>query len=667
MAEETKYKPEDQRKPDQKELDHVGKQYADFITFRNYRSGVIRQFQYRSFEEYLRVSRELFWNSNVTSSEDLANLGLELTFPFARREVMDFIGRMVSLGVKPKLNGDAIDGYGLRVLNGLYQRWRFKTNDKVEKFWDLLYGVVNGTTCKYVGYNARKHPQRFLRQFDPATGAYTLDTKEIAKYDDAESFIVPLEDIYLKKIYERNIQKQGKVIWRSLMDPDDFMEEFGKYPDAKFVQPGLRISEDSLYYRLLGGSGVTSVNKIEVLRVFDTDHDEYSIIASGILLNKLGSGDNMKIAPMPFDHKMMPFVWSINEAIDEKFAYGLSMPFKIKDPHKMLNAQFVMLLERELRSIDPPVLSSDLETPELIFGQKRVIPVTDINAYKEMEVKPATSDYFSTMNSVQQTMTGIAQGGANQVVPSIQPKSASEVDQVTQARQQAMGSALIMYYDMLRQELLLVLKTVLQFYPAGKYSKEGKVIRNLTVPDQSLAGGGVGNLEIRIVKEKSDPIDLFYESIRKAIDNGKMTEIIEATPELIQGLEFEILNIELEPEQTSEMKKAVYTSQFLIPMIQNWGQSGLIDPSKTLLRFMEKSGEAPQDYVSDQVLPSMVSMWHGMSPTFPNPDQINNLDRSSAAGALAQSPVGQAMGGMSNGGQGADMSSLIGNNVQLPG
>lgn len=643
----TKVRPEDLWQPHDEELNFVGEAYNDFYTYRNYRSGTIRQLQFRSFEDYLRISRELFWNANISTSEDLANIGLEFSIPFTRKEVMDFLSRMVSLGIKPRLSGDALDGYGLRVLNGLYQRWRFKSNDRVEKFWQVLYGLVNGTTCVYVGYNNDKRTQRFLDSYDPTTGDFSISRKDQKYWNDVETSIIPLENVYLKKIFERNIQKQGRIIIKEQLDLSDFRDQYKQYPGAMDVQVGSRIAEDSLYFRLLGGSGVTTANKVEVLKVYDTDKDQYGIIANGRLLNRLGRGKRFEVSPNPFSHKMMPFAWSIAEPIDEKFAYGLSTPFKVKDPHKILNTQYVMLLERELRSIDKPVLSSDLETPEIIYGQKRVIPVTDVNAYKEMDLSPASSDYFTTMNSVQQLMTGLAQGGMSQIVPSIQPKSAAEVDSMNQAKQQAMGGSLVMYYDLIRQEILLALKTMLQFYPVDKYSKEERIIRNIVVPDQALTSGGTGNLEIRIVKDKQDPIKLFYEAIERSIANGKMTEIIEAPIEVVQNLEFQINGIDLEPETTSEMKKAVYTSQVLLPLIQNWGQTGLIDPAKTLLRFLEKSNEAPQDYVTDQALPQMMSLWQGQGMTFP--PQTPGLNRATAAGAMAQSPFGQAFGGMSQG------------------
>lgn len=647
--------PENDYHPSEKEMQFVGDVYQDFFRWRTYRSGSFRQFQNYSLEGMLRVSRELFWNAINTESEDLAALGLQFNIPFTRKEVMEYVGRISSLGVKPRIHGDMIDSYAVKVLDGMYQRWRFKSNDKVEKFWQWLYGTINGTVCLYVGWNNQKKTESFLKNYDPETGFYTLKTLEKEYWNDVETKLVPLEDIYLSKNYERNIQKQGKLIWKSQMEPADFHTEFKMYPDHKYVMAGNRISEDSLYYRLLGGTGVTTLNKVEVLRIYDTDNDQFGIIANGILLNKLGRGKSMKISPMPFDHKMMPFVWAIQEAVDEKLAYGMPLPFKIRDIHKMENTQYVLLLEHMLRVVDPPYLSSDIDSPDIIFGAKKVIPVTDTNAYVPIAVPPVTSEYLTTMNSVQQLMSTVAQGGVNSVIPSIQPKSASEADQANQAKQQALAIPTLMYYDLCRQEILLVLKTMLQFYSAGKFQKEGEdIIKTLMVPNQAMTLGGTGDLEIRFVKKGAktdqDRLSLYFESIRKASQSGRMTEIIEAPVDLIQNLEFEISDIELEPEQTSEMKKAIFTSSFLVPLIQNWGQTGLIDPAKTLLRFLEKFEEHPLDYVSNQGMPSVMGTWKSMN-TFPQ-SAGTGVNRNTTGGAQAQSPVGQAFGGQSQGGQG---------------
>lgn len=663
-----KYKIEDYYQASDNELGLVGDCYTDFYRWRTFRSGAFRQFNDNSMEDVWRISRELFWNYSSTKSEDLNDIGLAFNIPFTRKEVMDFASRMVSLGIKPRIIGDGLDSYGVKILQSMYQRWRFKNNDRVEKFWQLMYGVINGTVCLYVGYNNRKKTQEFLKSYDAKSGAFTMDTKEKEYWGDVEVTLVPIEDIYLSKIYEKNIQKQGKLIRKTQMDEADFHTEFQMYPDHKFVRAGNRIAEDSLYFRLLGGTGVTTTNKVEVLRLYDTDNDQFCILANGILLNKLGSGKSIRTMPMPFDHKMMPFVWSIGEAVDEKLAYGLPMPYKTRDMHKMANAQFTMLLERELRLIDPPILTSDIEAPDIIFGQKKIIPVTDVEAYKEIDIKPASGDYFTSLNSVQQLMSTIAQGGVNQVIPSIQPKSAAEVDSANQAKQQAMGVPLLMYYDMIRQEAMLILRTMLQFYTAEKFSKDGaNITRALTVPNMPLTLGGVGDVEIRFVDKTSNPLELYFESIRKATQNGRMTEIIEAPIDLIQKLEFEITDVELEPEQTSEMKKAMFVQSVIQPMLQSYVQMGIADPAKVFLRHLEALGEHPADYVSNNVLPQMMASWGSGYPVpglVPKQQQQQQQGQPQAGGmqgapggtpmqAMQQSIQGQANGGASNGGQGA--------------
>mgnify|MGYP001608784229 FL=1 len=385
------YRPEDEMLKDGIEIpdgviEMVGNEYVDFFTARNARSGEIRHLQYQTFEDYLRTSRELFWNSTLTTSDDLRELGLDFAFPFVRKEVLDFLGRIASLNISPQLSGDDISSHGVRVLQAIYKKWRMKSNDRVEKFWETLYGIVNGTVCLYVGFDGKESTKRFLTSYNVETGDYKFDVKKVKMWNDVRVEIVPIEEMYLSKIWQRNIQLQGKTFrLQNMTYPEFCSSEFGKAPMAKYVRPGIRIAEDSLYFQLLSGMGIDTQSHVQVLTSIDTDKDRRIVIAGGIPLNMLGKGKKMITAPIPFHHKIQPYVWSIHEPIDDKFAYGLSMPFKIKDGHKLLNTSYTMLVESELRGIDSPYLTSDIEAPEIIFGKKKVIPVMDVNAYLALE------------------------------------------------------------------------------------------------------------------------------------------------------------------------------------------------------------------------------------------------------------------------------------------
>ena len=620
-----------------REIEGVGETYQNYYTWRSYRSGLIKHFQNYSFDEYLTLSRELFWNSLVTESEDLSALNLDFSIPFARKEVMDFIGRLNALSIKPSLVGDSMDALGTKMLQAIYKKWRFTSNDKVENFWELLYGIVNGTVCSYVGYNNDELQRRYLKSYDPATGEFSMEKKTIKK-DEVFKEVVAIEDIYLPKIFERNIQKQGKMIWKKQMDVADFRQEFGKFPMSKYVFPGSRIAEDSLFFKLLGGSGTTSANKIEVIREYDWFSDTFKIVASGITLNKLGKGDKFQWSPMPFTHKMAPFTWGIMSPLDEKLAYGLSTPFQIKDPHKILNTSMTMMVERELRAIDPPILSSDIESPELIFGQHKVVQVNDVNAYKEMKIGEPSNQFFAMQNSLQGLMSSHAQGGDASIIPSRQPKAAREIMSIEKMKQQAMANAVTMYYDILRQRVILVLKTSLQFYSLAKYSSAGKrIYKDLLVPDMNLTDGGTGNLRLRFVKDKKPDMELMLEAIRESAQNGKSTEIVEVPIEFLENLEFVIDRIDLDPEDSSDLEISNFVNNVLTPMIQTYIPAGVADIGKTFLRHMEKLGENPADFAKDQSAQPAPQAQQGANP-------FGQEGKPEVSGSLQQSIIGTKFG-----------------------
>jgi hypothetical protein len=634
-------------------LTEIGDTLTDWYNFRSYRSGGLRQLGGLSLEDWLKESREMFWNSYTTDSEDLRELDLDFSLPFIRKEGMDFMSRIISMNIAPKLTGEDLGVYGVKVLQAMQKKWRLKSKDRVEKFWQTLYSMMNGTVCIYLGYDGKKTKRRYLKAYDPATGTYDIDEKEIALWDDAFTEIVPLEDMYLSKIWERNIQKQGKTIRKQEMTVDDFKMEFPKevFPDAEFVVPGDRIAEDSLFFQLLSGSGITSTNKIQLLKEFDTYTDKYKIIANGVWVNRLGTD---KAAPIPFNHKNQPYIWSQNEPIDEKFAYGLSLPQKLKGSSKLLNTSFTMQAERELRAIDPPVLSSDFEAPQLIYGQHRVIPVNDVEAYKEMPMSEASNSFLSMQGTLQGLMTSFAQGGVANMSPSRQPVSAREILSLDQMKQQALSNSLVMYFDLVYQELMLLLKTQMQFYQAGKYD-DNKILRSFTVPNFPLSQGGIGNLEIRIVKDPKDGLELYFEAVHKSVSEGKTTEIIEVPVELLNDLTFFIEDIILEPAQSDDLKIQTWTANVFNPMMEYFVPAGLADPSKLMRRMLEKNSEHPLDYASDNALGSYLLGKGAPTPNIgPAEDGASPFQTTvnEHNGKMRQMTTGVRYGGQSNGGMG---------------
>jgi hypothetical protein len=612
MAEEKKAKVnlDNIRTPTVTEKKVIGKVYEDYYKYRGQRDSCVDQFQGNSLEDFLTISRELFWNSQVTPSNDLSQLNLSMTIGFARKETLEYIGKLVSKNLKGTFEGEGLGLYDIKTLQAMYDSWNFRINDENEKFWHLLYGAVNGTVCEFVGYNNSRINYRYLKNYNPKTGHFSIIEKEDYYYNDVWSELAPIEGMYLSKVWERDIQRQGKLIWRNQMSWSDFKRDFKTFDNAEYVYPGTEISEDSLYFRLLKGSGVTSYDTVEVLKVFDVIDDSYTVVANGIWLNPVGKGDKQTSSPIPFNHKKMPFGWSIFKPIDEKFAYGMGIPFEIKDFHKALNTSQTLLMEQEFRAIDPVILSSDFESPEFVFGQHKVIPVNDVNAYKTMEIKEGSSSFFQMMNGLQTTMSAQAQGGSNSMVPSRQPKSAREAMQIKQAIEESLGNTLVTYKNMVRQQMVLMVKTALQFYTVDRYKPaKSRILRDIKVPHTTLTGGGIGTLTVRLVREKQDDLVTFFESVAESMKNGRQTEIIEAPVETVRNLEFSITNISIEPKANSELERQSYLDNVITPMIKVYVPAGIADLSKVYLRHLEKFGEHPADFSSDKVLGQLYANW----------------------------------------------------------
>jgi hypothetical protein len=249
-------------------------------------------------------------------------------------------------------------------------------------------------------------------------------------------------------------------------------------------------------------------------------------------------------------------------------------------------------------------------------------------------------------NSLQGLMSSFGQGGFAQASPSKQPKSAREIIAVENLKQQALGNALVMYYDLVYQELMLVLKTMLQFYQTGKYTnQQDNLIRTITVPNFPLSQGGTGNLEVRLVKDPQEGLALYFEAVKKSIDNGKTTEIIEVPVDILNHLEFFIDDIKLEPEKSTELERAAWNENVLQPLLNVFIPSGVASIEKTFLRWAEKNAEHPADFASDQALGGIISNW-GKSYQMPG----HEIGAGVQNGNMMQSTRGTMFGSQSNGG-----------------
>ena len=146
------------------------------------------------------------------------------------------------------------------------------------------------------------------------------------------------------------MNKQGEMIWRTLLKWNDFQVQYAKFKNKEYVIPGSQFADTSIFTDFLSYD-VRGQDFVEVIKYFNKDKDQYAIIANGVLLNPVRIKDQEEISPLPWNHKELPFSKTIYEPLDANFFYGISLPQKVKDPQTALNRMWQLLLEREQRAV----------------------------------------------------------------------------------------------------------------------------------------------------------------------------------------------------------------------------------------------------------------------------------------------------------------------------
>jgi hypothetical protein len=168
-----------------------------------------------------------------------------------------------------------------------------------------------------------------------------------------------------------------------------------------------------------------------------------------------------------------------------------------------------------------------------------------------------------------------------------------------------------MVWDLLYQEIELILKTALQFYPLKKHKQilptgiVKEIYKLISVENTALPQGGLGDLEVRIVEKPSFWQELALEVATRQKFSRKLLDVIEITPEELQKLDFVITNIQLEQENPPVIEQALFKEKIAF-IFQAFGQ--MISPEKAILRTMEILRENPSDWIRDDILAKIVQL-----------------------------------------------------------
>jgi hypothetical protein len=605
--------------PTEKEVAVIGSVFNKFRNSADERNYGFEYFDGLTLQEYIEDSVKRFY-TNIDEREGLEDWQARIHDPFTRNKVLAILGKVVQ--VLPIAKIESRGDEDLRkaiILNNLYE-YAEEIDDYEELMINILLEcIVKGTSIGYEGLEVK-----------------TKDVKNIKKYDDKLTYevtretrqrlfgaIVPLEDFYPSSVSIRRIKDMPYCFWRSTIPFQKFLMDYGMYEDSKFVQPKSTytgLQDDKPFYVDFISNDIRE-GAVEIIRYYNKDVDEYVIIANGVWLNPINTGESLEISPLPFNHKDLPF-WEIKfDLFGADFFYGKSLPDRLKSMQDVLNVLSNMLLDQSFLTIFPPLLTNGFDSIEddyLRPGRRTPIdtqglPITSAFMKLDLGVPSGWHQYIleytrkiMEQSSLDQVSSGQAGVGGR--------TTAQEIRQAAEGVQAMLGLLGKFVNYGLKRKATLKSQNVLQFWT----DKDNPMIRkvrgdganqefndafNIVKLDNTVLSSGKRGTKIIEMYGSPDKKPTAQKlkarsKVNKAV-SGRDVEIIAVDPEYIRDLAYDI---KIVPNPRSEASKdidkalqlektRVYLSFF----------PEMVNKRELAAQTAEKMGDDPTKILNDEV------------------------------------------------------------------
>lgn len=395
----------------------------------------------------------------------------------------------------------------------LVQHAKAKNNPEVNIFWEAWQCATQGTIIKYVGYLKSVQKRKFIKSYDPETGAIEFDEKDVIVSDECVDTFVNLNELFIKDFFIHDIQDQPAVAWIRYLDESTAEMELGKYQNWEYCVNKTRSeykSETNTFF-LDRYKARVDENEYEVIKYYNKSKDQYIIVCNGVLLLE---------APMLWGRikKYYPFAKSIHEAFSgREFFYGNNLPNANMDVQDTTNALWNMGLDKTFRSMDPPMLVGTknkdlLEQENEYTGMNNTIYVDDISQIQYQVIPGITNSEMAMIQWVGQqfdmsTVDANQQGIANRDV------TAREIVIANENAKKLKNSFYTFLSDLWVQKTRLYVTNILMHYTIPQITEivgeDGakeiqETYRTFYVNDSEFPNGQTGVTAIQFVGSKEE-------------------------------------------------------------------------------------------------------------------------------------------------------------------
>ncbi len=480
-------------------------------------------------------------------------------------------------------------------------------SDYQSSFLQIVFGMMQNPAT-YMGAEYAEIYQTIKEKQED--GRFT--TKEILDevLSGFQAPIYSVSQILITNAYERNIQKQRRIIKRRFAEKSELEAKYGHHKNWIFVREGIQSiynSDNGLFYDIKDDAHPFLVAEETVLSRRD---DSEVCFVNGIYMGNENIDDN------PMRHRdqnnapkynVVPFGYS---RIGTHFFYYKSMMNCVGWDNMLYDAMSEVVMNQAFLEVERPIVvsGSDKVDSEIVFPGS-------IQAFEDPNVKITpmlpNSNMASGFNALRETEKSITEGTVNETISGQLPEASQKAYSVAQAQANAkkliggvgksLGESIILYDDLMKDIIIhhitapeveeltagnLRLKYT-SFILQGK-SVSGKMSDKRITFDESLIGKSMSNEEktmhsLRLLEKTGYPDD-------------KETLIL-VNPELFAKCKY------LVRVDTEEMfaKNQEYWQPVLTNLLATLAQNPFIDQEKltrkTMYAYFQSEGD---DFIKKQ-------------------------------------------------------------------
>ena len=412
---------------------------------------------------------------------------------------------------------------------------------------DRVMSQVSRSLLEYVhmhdGYPSENGHLKMVRYIHKMVVEGTVHVQDdFSKKDNLVSNLVPNEEILIPNYWQPDIQKQPMLARiQEKITYDEAEEEFGELPNWKYVQKGRMNAwnqEDVEFKQTF--EGILDEDEVQIVRFWwpvkknKKKTKGFNIMVNGVLLFAPGT-------VIPYRDGFYPISKGIfTEFAKPEFYWGNSMPNKVREDKKWIDAWKALLRFKAKLNVLPPLLSKNgLFIDEEIILPSKITAVTEETDIRKIEgvAEPVTQSDVA--------MLQMAEGEIDRGTMS--PRTAGQMAEKRQTArevviQEANAQKLLDVFG-LRVAFLVMARTYMILSRAYQFLPRS-TIKKIAIPEQSLPDGRVGTLEVIFEKmpdmteqEQLDQSLQIRQEEQSALQAGEPKRMVYINPEYVKELD----------------------------------------------------------------------------------------------------------------------------------